>query len=213
MSRAAAVTADDEVTLTATEQRLLVALRDKRLEIARKDAVPAYIVFSDRTLADMALRRPASRAARIQPSIRSTRTSTSRSRATAAASYERMVSDWWEHTRIGNLEIVCTPARHASGRTPFDKDATLWASYALLGPRHRVARCLDQPDHGRHHTRGRGMSATWCRGSSSSGHGSKSSALKSASLPAFMATSRLGFSGSWISSANSTKTRNSFALR
>jgi ATP-dependent DNA helicase RecQ len=63
VSRAAAVTADDEVTLTAQEQRLLVALRDKRLEIARKDAVPAYIVFSDRTLAEIALRRPASLAA------------------------------------------------------------------------------------------------------------------------------------------------------
>jgi len=46
--------------------------------------------------------------------------------------------DWWERTRLGALEIVCTPARHASGRTLFDKDATLWASYALLGARHRV---------------------------------------------------------------------------
>jgi L-ascorbate metabolism protein UlaG (beta-lactamase superfamily) len=46
--------------------------------------------------------------------------------------------DWWERTRIGALEIVATPARHASGRTLFDKDATLWASYALLGAQHRV---------------------------------------------------------------------------
>jgi L-ascorbate metabolism protein UlaG (beta-lactamase superfamily) len=46
--------------------------------------------------------------------------------------------DWWEHTRVGALEIACTPARHASGRTPFDKDQKLWASYALLGPVHRV---------------------------------------------------------------------------
>jgi L-ascorbate metabolism protein UlaG (beta-lactamase superfamily) len=36
------------------------------------------------------------------------------------------------------LRVVATPARHASGRTPFDRDATLWASYALLGPQHRV---------------------------------------------------------------------------
>ncbi len=46
--------------------------------------------------------------------------------------------DWWERTRVGMLEIVMTPARHASGRTVFDKDATLWAGYAVIGPQHRV---------------------------------------------------------------------------
>ncbi|MFL5353091.1 MBL fold metallo-hydrolase [Archangium sp.] len=46
--------------------------------------------------------------------------------------------DWWERTRVGGLELVATPARHASGRTGLDKDATLWAGYALLGPRHRA---------------------------------------------------------------------------
>jgi L-ascorbate metabolism protein UlaG (beta-lactamase superfamily) len=46
--------------------------------------------------------------------------------------------DWWERQRVGALEIVCTPSRHASGRGLLDKDATLWASYALVGPRHRV---------------------------------------------------------------------------
>ena len=55
-----AVSEADDTTLTDSEQRLLLALRDKRREIARNDAVPAYIVFSDRTLAEMALRRPAS---------------------------------------------------------------------------------------------------------------------------------------------------------
>ena len=62
-ARAAPVTATDDVTLTESELRLLATLREKRLEIARKEAVPAYIVFSDRTLAEMALRRPASLAA------------------------------------------------------------------------------------------------------------------------------------------------------
>jgi ATP-dependent DNA helicase RecQ len=61
--RAAAVTATDDVALSKSEEQLLAALRVKRLEIARKDAVPAYIVFSDRTLAEMAIRRPASLAA------------------------------------------------------------------------------------------------------------------------------------------------------
>jgi L-ascorbate metabolism protein UlaG (beta-lactamase superfamily) len=46
--------------------------------------------------------------------------------------------DWWEKARLGGLEVVCTPARHASGRLLFDKDATLWAGYALVGARHRV---------------------------------------------------------------------------
>ena len=46
--------------------------------------------------------------------------------------------DWWEPVDIGDLHIVCTPARHASGRALWDKDAKLWASYALVGRAHRV---------------------------------------------------------------------------
>jgi L-ascorbate metabolism protein UlaG (beta-lactamase superfamily) len=46
--------------------------------------------------------------------------------------------DWWQRTRVGALEIVSTPARHASGRQLLDRDATLWCGYALVGARHRV---------------------------------------------------------------------------
>jgi L-ascorbate metabolism protein UlaG (beta-lactamase superfamily) len=47
--------------------------------------------------------------------------------------------DWWDRTQVGALEIVCTPARHASGRNMlFDKDAKLWAGYAFVGKKHRV---------------------------------------------------------------------------
>jgi L-ascorbate metabolism protein UlaG (beta-lactamase superfamily) len=46
--------------------------------------------------------------------------------------------DWWGKTRVKELEIVCTPARHASGRVVVDTDATLWAGYALVGAKHRV---------------------------------------------------------------------------
>lgn len=56
----AAVTADDDVELSVAAQRLFAALKAKRTEIARHESVPAYIVFSDRTLSDMALRRPSS---------------------------------------------------------------------------------------------------------------------------------------------------------
>jgi L-ascorbate metabolism protein UlaG (beta-lactamase superfamily) len=33
---------------------------------------------------------------------------------------------------------VCTPARHASGRTLLDRDGTLWAGYALVGSTRRA---------------------------------------------------------------------------
>ncbi len=46
--------------------------------------------------------------------------------------------DWWEHVRVGALEIVSTPARHASGRTLWDRDATLWTGFAVIGAAHRV---------------------------------------------------------------------------
>jgi len=47
--------------------------------------------------------------------------------------------DWWARTRVGDLEIVSVPARHASGRTMLgDRDGTLWAGYAFVGTRHRA---------------------------------------------------------------------------
>ena len=49
-----------------------------------------------------------------------------------------MELDWWQHVKIGDLDVTCTPARHASGRTPFDRDATLWAGYAIVTRSHRV---------------------------------------------------------------------------
>lgn len=52
---------------------------------------------------------------------------------------ERIIElDWWESTQVGELEVVCTPSRHASGRQAFDQNKKLWASYALVGPEHRV---------------------------------------------------------------------------
>lgn len=57
--RATPVTAEVDVELDAPQEKLLAALRQKRIEIAREEKVPAYIVFSDRTLTDMAVRRPA----------------------------------------------------------------------------------------------------------------------------------------------------------
>ncbi|MFN2635951.1 MAG: RecQ family ATP-dependent DNA helicase [Gemmatimonadaceae bacterium] len=50
----------DELVLSNAEQKLLIALKTVRSTIAREQQVPAYIVFSDRTLAELALRRPRS---------------------------------------------------------------------------------------------------------------------------------------------------------
>lgn len=46
--------------------------------------------------------------------------------------------DWWEKTNVAGLDIVCTPARHASGRHLFDRDEKLWGGFALIGPEHRA---------------------------------------------------------------------------
>lgn len=46
--------------------------------------------------------------------------------------------DWWEHWDVGGLAIHCTPARHASGRVVWDRDRTLWAGWAVVGPAHRA---------------------------------------------------------------------------
>lgn len=45
--------------------------------------------------------------------------------------------DWHESHRIDDLTLVCTPARHFSGRL-FSRDTTLWASWVVTGPRHRA---------------------------------------------------------------------------
>ena len=41
------------------DERILSALKRKRLELAREEGVPAFVIFADRTLIDMAERRPA----------------------------------------------------------------------------------------------------------------------------------------------------------
>ena len=45
--------------------------------------------------------------------------------------------DWHESHRIGELTLVCTPARHFSGRL-LTRNTTLWASWVIIGPRHRA---------------------------------------------------------------------------
>jgi len=46
--------------------------------------------------------------------------------------------DWGESARVGRLEVTATPARHYSGRNPLRRDGTLWSSWVVKGPRHRL---------------------------------------------------------------------------
>jgi L-ascorbate metabolism protein UlaG (beta-lactamase superfamily) len=46
--------------------------------------------------------------------------------------------DWWASVAVGPVQVTCTPARHASGRTGLDYNATLWAGWALRSAAHNV---------------------------------------------------------------------------
>lgn len=45
--------------------------------------------------------------------------------------------DWNDSTTLGPLRVSATPARHFSGRG-FDRNHTLWASFSMRGPAHRI---------------------------------------------------------------------------
>lgn len=51
--------------------------------------------------------------------------------------------DWGEGARVegavgATVDVVATPSQHFSGRGALDRNATLWAGMAMIGPRHRV---------------------------------------------------------------------------
>ncbi|MFE9614278.1 MBL fold metallo-hydrolase [Streptomyces sp. NPDC006012] len=46
--------------------------------------------------------------------------------------------DWHESTRVGGLTLTATPARHFCGRGLRNAQHTLWASWAVAGPEHRI---------------------------------------------------------------------------
>ncbi|MFP7288316.1 MBL fold metallo-hydrolase [Shouchella clausii] len=43
--------------------------------------------------------------------------------------------DWWDTFSFKGLKLACTPARHFSGRSLLDRDATLWCSWVIEGSR------------------------------------------------------------------------------
>lgn len=48
--------------------------------------------------------------------------------------------DWWGRAQVPGSEVtlVATPAQHFSGRGLLSRNQTLWASWAVRGPKHRV---------------------------------------------------------------------------
>ena len=55
--------AEEAPTLSSADEALLARLRDLRRTISKAEQVPAYVVFPDRTLGEMAFRRPTSQTA------------------------------------------------------------------------------------------------------------------------------------------------------
>src|SRR5690606_40163810 len=52
-------TAATPATLPDVDRPLFEALREKRMALAKEQGVPPYVIFHDRTLLEMAARRPA----------------------------------------------------------------------------------------------------------------------------------------------------------
>lgn len=46
--------------------------------------------------------------------------------------------DWWDEFDYEGLRLACTPARHFSGRSLTDRDATLWCSWVIHGREAKV---------------------------------------------------------------------------
>lgn len=47
--------------------------------------------------------------------------------------------DWWEEFRFdAGLTLAATPSQHFSGRGLSDRNKTLWASWVLMAPHHRI---------------------------------------------------------------------------
>jgi L-ascorbate metabolism protein UlaG (beta-lactamase superfamily) len=54
---------------------------------------------------------------------------------------ERIIElDWWESARLprGELRITAAPSQHFSGRGLGDRNRTLWSSFVVESPRHKV---------------------------------------------------------------------------
>lgn len=46
--------------------------------------------------------------------------------------------DWSQGAKVGAVDVVSTPSQHFSGRGLLDRNTTLWAGFAIVGPHHKV---------------------------------------------------------------------------
>jgi L-ascorbate metabolism protein UlaG (beta-lactamase superfamily) len=51
--------------------------------------------------------------------------------------------DWNEHALLNGVTFTATPSLHFSGRGVTNRNSTLWSSWVIAGPRHRVFFCGD----------------------------------------------------------------------
>lgn len=45
---------------------------------------------------------------------------------------------WWQEINCAGLTLACTPSRHFSGRSMFDRNKTLWCSWSIVGQEKKV---------------------------------------------------------------------------
>ncbi len=46
--------------------------------------------------------------------------------------------DWWQQQQVGDITLVNTPANHFSGRGLMDGNSTLWSSWVIQTPQHKL---------------------------------------------------------------------------
>lgn len=46
--------------------------------------------------------------------------------------------DWWDSKNLNGIEFVATPAQHFSGRSPFNENKTLWASWVIRSGKNNI---------------------------------------------------------------------------
>lgn len=46
--------------------------------------------------------------------------------------------DWWDEFSFEGLQLACAPARHFSGRSFTDRNATLWCSWIIIGQETKI---------------------------------------------------------------------------
>lgn len=46
--------------------------------------------------------------------------------------------NWWDEIELDNLQFICAPARHFSGRAILDRNSTLWASWIIKFENHTI---------------------------------------------------------------------------